>query len=65
MLAEEGKTVSDDDEEVDEDCEADTSGELLVVAELVISVVEVVATPRAIGATVDLAIVEEEFLSSN
>lgn len=65
MLAEEGKTVSDDDEKVDEDCHADTSGELFVMAELVISVVEVVATPGAIGATVDLAIVEEEFLPSN
>ena len=65
MLAEEGKTVTDDDEEVDKDCDADTSGELFVVAELVTSAVEVVATPRPIGATVDLAIVEEEFLSSN
>ena len=63
MLAEEGKT--DDDEEEDEDCDTDTSGELFVVAELVTSAVEVVATPRPIGATVDLAIVEEEFLLSN
>ena len=35
------------------------------MAELVISTVEVVATPRAVVATADLAIVGEEFLSSN
>ena len=35
------------------------------MAELVISTVEVAANPRAVGTTVNLAIVEEEFLSSN
>ena len=51
--------------EVEKRCDTNTSEELFIVAERVISAVEVVATSRAVSATAGLAIVKEEFKSSH